>query len=339
MPTRLALRVLALVLALTLLPVVGAHATHSPTVAQVVAVATGPPNFYMTCTPGAAQVDCFESVIDEFPQGSATIKPAAGALTEVVTSVGAWSNGHRHELLPADRAWMSAIHAVGCVDLNGVSKFLDGLSAAFEDLEVSGSYGPLVTGECSLFGTFSLAGSSRSCPVYGCYTVTGTLLPGAFPTPTPAPTPAPTPPPVVTPPPTPTPAPTPTATPSPTPTPTPSSTPTASPTPTPRPSATPEQTVAGITFAPEPSPPLPDIAGDPAGWAASVHDPADVSTDPAAMGVSALLALLLLLFMGFVGELFNNTVKANYDEISGWWHEGWIGRLAAAWGSLWKTGP
>jgi hypothetical protein len=329
MRARLALRVLALLLVLVVLPVAFVRATHSPTAAQVVAVATGPPNFYMTCTPGAAQVDCFESVIDEFPQGSATIKPAAGALTEVVTSVGAWSNGHRHELLPADRAWMSAIQAVGCVDLNGVSKFLDGLSAAFEDLDVSGSYGPLVTGECSLFGIFSLAGPSRSCPVYGCYTVTGTMLPGASPTPTPAPTP----PPVVTPPPTPSP----TATPSPTPTPGP--TPTASPTRTPRPSATPEQTVAGITFAPEPSLPPPDIAGDSTGWAASVHDPADVSTDPAAMGVSALLALVLLLFMGFVGELFNNTVKAHYDEIRGWWQKGLLGRLAAAWDAIWKAGP
>jgi hypothetical protein len=97
--------------------------------------------------------------------------------------------------------------------------------------------------------------------------------------------------------------------------------------------------VAGITFAPETSQPLPEIAGDPTGWAASVHDPADVSTDPAAMGVSALLAVLLLLFMGFVGELFNNTVKAHYDEISGWWQKSWIGRLTAAWSALWRGGP
>jgi len=97
--------------------------------------------------------------------------------------------------------------------------------------------------------------------------------------------------------------------------------------------------VAGITFAPEPSLPPPDIAGDPTGWAASVHDPADVSTDPAAMGVSALLAVVLLLFMGFVGELFNNTVKAHADEISGWWQKGLIGRLAATWRALWKSGP
>lgn len=97
--------------------------------------------------------------------------------------------------------------------------------------------------------------------------------------------------------------------------------------------------MAGITFAPQPSLAPPDIADDPTGWATSVHGPADVSTDPAAMGVSALLALLLLLFMGFIGELFNNTVKVHYDEIRGWWQKGWLGRLAAAWGGLWKAGP
>jgi len=57
------------------------------------------------------------------------------------------------------------------------------------------------------------------------------------------------------------------------------------------------------------------------------------------MGVSALLAVVLLLFMGFVGELFNNTVKAHADEISGWWQKGLIGRLAATWRALWKSGP
>jgi len=97
--------------------------------------------------------------------------------------------------------------------------------------------------------------------------------------------------------------------------------------------------VAGITFAPEPSAPAPDIAGDPTGWASSVHDPADVSAEPTDIGASAFLAVLLLLFMGFIGELFNNTVKANYDEISGWWLKSPIGRLAARWAALWKAGP
>jgi len=97
--------------------------------------------------------------------------------------------------------------------------------------------------------------------------------------------------------------------------------------------------VAGITFAPEPSAALPDPADDKIPWAASVHGPADVSTDPATVGASAFLAVLLLLFMGFIGELFNNTVKANYDEMSGWWQKSLPGRLAAAWARLWRSGP
>ena len=56
--------------------------------------------------------------------------------------------------------------------------------------------------------------------------------------------------------------------------------------------------------------------------------------DPAAIAGSALLALLLLLFMGFASELFNGTVEGNYDEIAGWFHLGgrrWFG------GRLWST--
>jgi hypothetical protein len=65
---------------------------------------------------------------------------------------------------------------------------------------------------------------------------------------------------------------------------------------------------------------------------------ADISTEPTAVGMSALAALLLLLFMGFVGELFNNTVKANYDEIAGWWSNSRIGRVASSWSNFWKGG-
>lgn len=83
---------------------------------------------------------------------------------------------------------------------------------------------------------------------------------------------------------------------------------------------------------------MPDVVEDSIPWAASVHGPAEVSTDPAALGASALLAALLLFFMGFVGELFNNTVKANYDELSGLWNKSWPGRVAAAWSRLWRSG-
>jgi len=329
MPTRLALRVLALLLVLTVIPVALAHANHSPIAAQVVAKAE---SLGMVCTVSATQADCVELPSD-FPRGrQAVIRPPSGNLSDVTTGVWAWSNGHAHDLLPEDRAWLIALQTVGCADEGNVAKFVDGMVAALGDSQVNGSYGPIALNECFLYGILEMPTRVGCTYAYGCYTVTGTILPGAFPTPTPLP---PTPPPVVTPTPSPTPSPTPTATP----TPTPSPTPTATPTRTPRPSATPEQTVAGITFAPEPSLPPPDIAGDPIGWAASVHDAADISTDPAAMGVSALLAVLLLLFMGFVGELFNNTVKAHYDEISGWWRKGLLGRLAAAWSALWKGGP
>ncbi|HKZ92754.1 MAG TPA: hypothetical protein VJZ50_11495 [Candidatus Limnocylindrales bacterium] len=101
--------------------------------------------------------------------------------------------------------------------------------------------------------------------------------------------------------------------------------------------------MAGITFQPEPSPPqgapAPEPQGGSGSWSSSVHDPADISTDPIDIGVSAIVALLLIMFMGFIGELFNNTVKANYDEIAGWWSNSRLGRLASAWGNLWKAGP
>ena len=100
----------------------------------------------------------------------------------------------------------------------------------------------------------------------------------------------------------------------------------------------PEQTVAGIVFTPEPSvqPGAPDQGGD--GWAGSVPAAGDVSTDPADIGGSALAALLLLATMGFVGELFNNTVESNYARIMGFWQKTWLGRLGRAFSAVWGSG-
>src|SRR4029077_14674840 len=53
----------------------------------------------------------------------------------------------------------------------------------------------------------------------------------------------------------------------------------------------------------------------------------DVSTDTGAIGGSLLLALLMLLIIGFAGELFNNTVENNYSVISGWLKKGPLGML------------
>jgi hypothetical protein len=50
-----------------------------------------------------------------------------------------------------------------------------------------------------------------------------------------------------------------------------------------------------------------------------------VNGDTGAIGGSLLLALLMLLIIGFAGELFNNTVENNYEEISGWFRKGPLG--------------
>ena len=60
----------------------------------------------------------------------------------------------------------------------------------------------------------------------------------------------------------------------------------------------------------------------------------DVSRDPVHIGVSAAAVVLLLLVMGFIGELFNNTFLGNYDRIVTWWGRGWLGRIYRAFTSL-----
>jgi hypothetical protein len=94
--------------------------------------------------------------------------------------------------------------------------------------------------------------------------------------------------------------------------------------------------VAGVTFEPTPSQQPPDQAPVEGDWVASVPAPGDVSTEPAAIASSALLAFFLLLFMGFVGELFNNTAKANYDILVGWWAASRLGRRLRWFSDFWK---
>ena len=52
-----------------------------------------------------------------------------------------------------------------------------------------------------------------------------------------------------------------------------------------------------------------------------------VSTKLADIGGSALAALLMLVVMGFIGELFNNTAETNYDRMLTWWQKSWVGRI------------
>ncbi|HJT63266.1 MAG TPA: hypothetical protein VJ839_00675 [Candidatus Limnocylindria bacterium] len=325
MSTRVARRVLVLLLATSLVPLALTQATHSPTVEQAVARAE---QLNMACTVGTTEVSCIGPEDYYFRSPSGQIRPATGPLQQVFTRVDAHSNGI-HDFLAEDRDWMSALHAVGCADTAAVRAFIDTLAAQFEQSEGGGTYGPAMAGECSIVGQLSI-GSLRTC-ANSCWLITSSTLAGAFPTPTPAPTPPPTP--------------RPTAVPTPQPTPTPSPTPSLTPSPTPEataleseePSASPEGTVGGIVFTPEPSVVPPDNAPDAGeGWTASVPGPSEVSTEPAALVSSALLAFLLLLFMGFVGELFNNTAKANYDVLAGWWSDSWLGRHLRRFTDFWK---
>ena len=134
------------------------------------------------------------------------------------------------------------------------------------------------------------------------------------------------------------PTPTATASPSPTPTPTPTPTPIPTPTATAIPVNTPEQTVLGFTFTPEPSSAPPAPAGGSDDWAGSVPSASEVSTDGVRLAASGFAALLLLLAMGFIGELFNNTFESNYDRILAGWRKSWLGRLGKAFSGLWGGG-
>jgi hypothetical protein len=74
------------------------------------------------------------------------------------------------------------------------------------------------------------------------------------------------------------------------------------------------------------------------GWPGTVPAAGDVSTDPAAVGGSALAAALMLVVMGFIGELFNNTMETNYDRMLTWWQKSWVGRLGRRLGGLFGGG-
>jgi hypothetical protein len=63
-----------------------------------------------------------------------------------------------------------------------------------------------------------------------------------------------------------------------------------------------------------------------------------VSTNAADLGISALVAMLLLAVMGFIGELFNNTAENNYDRILAWWKGSLVGRIGRGIGGLFGGG-
>jgi hypothetical protein len=359
------IRVLVLLLAVSLLPVLTVSAHHGPTAGDVVKVAEGTP-WLMSCNPASGQQVCTDPNV-RVPNRRAIITPDLGPLQSVITFVNATVNSGYY-MPPADEPWNVALHDVGCNDPNGVGSFISTLGAD-NKVQAPFTLGPVVAGECSITGSL-IAPTVNGGAWY--YKVTSTILSSAFPTPTPTPKPTaiptPRPTPTATPRPTaiPTPRPTPTATPRPTATPSvrPTATATAKPTTKPTatatttatatasesasasatatatssPSTTPEQSVAGIVFTPEPTVAPPAPAGGGGDWAGSVPSAGDVSTNGANLAGSALAALLLLLAMGFIGELFNNTLESNYDRILAGWRKSWLGRIGKAFSGLWGGG-
>jgi hypothetical protein len=348
------IRVLVLLLAVSLLPVLTVSAHHGPRVGDVVAEAgvVTPP---MTCKTAGNQQDCLAA--ERLLNHQGTIMPATGPLASVTTKANAivvpGTNLLIYAMSAADQSWNTALHDVGCDDPNGIGSFMADLgkgSTAQKTIQLSDV-------ECRITGSL-IAPSANGGAWY--YQVTSTILAAARPTPTPTAMP------------TPTPTPRPTATPKPTATPTarPTATPTATARPTVRPTAiatltagatpplrsasesaigsasatqtavnTPEESVLGFTFTAEPSsaPPAP-AGGGGNDWAGSVPSANQVSTDGVKVAGSALAALLLLLAMGFIGELFNDTFEGNYDRILAWWQKSWLGRIGRAFGGLWGGG-
>lgn len=229
---------------------------------------------------------------------------------------------------PLDSAsidFLSKMHAAACGAPSRVHAFVQKVGA----LDKPGSVADEAIGTCVFSGSymFPLEGSLPFYLVRSKYVEP--------PPPTPEPTPKPT-----KKPPKPTPEPTPEPTPSPSPSPTPVVTPSPSPSPIPptaapataAPTFVPTQEVAAETDVPSESEPPPAAPGPPAPpqpptFAGSVAAVTDLNTEPVALGGSLLLALLLLLIIGFIGELFNNTVENNADVIGGWFQKGPLGAV------------
>jgi len=96
--------------------------------------------------------------------------------------------------------------------------------------------------------------------------------------------------------------------------------------------------VAGLTFSPEPTLPAQVPDEGVGGWPGTIPAAGDVSTDPADIGGSAAGALVLLVAMGFIGELFNNTMETNYQRMVDWWKKSWVGGIGRGFARLFGGG-
>jgi hypothetical protein len=89
-----------------------------------------------------------------------------------------------------------------------------------------------------------------------------------------------------------------------------------------------------------PATPAPEATDPPRlgvlGWVDSVPPAAAVRTDPGSAWWTLVAILALLFAMGYIGELFNDTLESNYDRIVTWWRHSLPARVL---GSLrWRRG-
>ena len=94
----------------------------------------------------------------------------------------------------------------------------------------------------------------------------------------------------------------------------------------------------GEIFSPEATVPEGKPEKGVGGWPGSIPGAGDVSTKPADVGSSALAAALMLVAMGFIGELFNNTTETNYYRIVDWWKKSWVGRVGRRFAGIFGGG-
>ena len=333
MPTRRLslLASLALVATLAWPPTVSAAKVE-----DLVALAT---SYGMSCDGNENQWICAAPATRTHPEWIAEIVPLQGPVDSLETR----ARTGQQPLDQSSRAWMTDLHQTMCGAASNVAAFVGQVG----ELQKEDGFGPSRIGDCSLSGSLQAPGTN--VPVYE---VAARYVP---PAPTPKPTPKPTPEPTKKPPkPTPEPTPKPTKPPKPTPEPTSTPGPTATPevtsSPIPEPTSSPSPTTA-VTAEPAATPtfvPTQEVAAEtdvpndtdappaapgppePPSFAGSVATLTGVSTEPTAIGGSLLLALLLLVIVGFIGELFNNTVENNYDEIARWFRRGPLGSVRRA---------
>jgi hypothetical protein len=351
-PRRLLVSLVPLLLVAVMLP----SAVVAATTQQVASLTST--TYKQTCVVNTGSVTC-TGPTSRVHMWNALITPPSGSVTSLRTDATMFG---APPMDPESIAWMKALHSLVCGDSKGANAFVDKVAALGKPASVAGD----AVGVCTMTGNMQLDSFGRER-----YRVTSSIrvTPSPSPPPTAAPTAVPTAPPTASPKPT-TPPPKPTAAPTPTTAPTRTATdppahslapsigpsavatlePTASPSlgPSPGPTVVPAETdpPAAANATPGPLQTLGPAPTEPAAvgpvtpapsmptFSASVLGVSDVNADVAAIGGSLLLALLLLLIIGFAGELFNNTVENNYTEISGWFRKGPLGAIRGLGGAL-----